>query len=245
MVSIDSTVSKVNGDKTGITEKSADQWREEKAAELNELHEMLEKQTLATFSSPEALASQLRAQARLRNLSASNALLVEAQLPGAQEVRTFDEWKEKVRSVSILKDEKALLHSANTAVTLSDKLPEYFSARFDSGRNVIEVRPDLSKNMAASLARPVAAAYRHRQGKSSDSHLITMTAAILAFRIDPAVQVPRENLAVCVDQLTPNEPKDLRALLTEAAKDAKELHSSYLIHHRELTAKKKTRDIER
>jgi len=140
---------------------------------------------------------------------------------------------------------QALLQSVRTEAVINDNLPEFFTERFNSATNTIELRPDLKENIIATIARPVAMAYRQQRGKPSDSHLATLTAAILAYRIDPSAQIIRESPALCIDHVTPNDAKELRALLTEAAKDAKELHSSYLIHHRELAAKKKTRDVER
>lgn len=46
-----------------------------------------------------------------------------------------------------------------------------------------------------------------------------LTAAILAYRTDPPMQIIRESLALCIDHVTPNDAKEFRAPLTEAAKD--------------------------
>ncbi|MFE4264552.1 ArdC-like ssDNA-binding domain-containing protein [Streptomyces sp. NPDC056883] len=99
---------------------------EERAAEVDALHEQLNT-AIASLASAEGWKAMLRATvANLGRYSANNTLLILAQCPHATQVRSFNQWKEHGRSVR--KGETALRIFAPMPITQKD----------ESGRPVLD-----------------------------------------------------------------------------------------------------------
>jgi hypothetical protein len=92
------TNTKFNKDQ--MTPEEFNAWVEQKRDKRDALYKTAENQTHAVFESPDALNAHLKLQARFGKMGVTNTLLVGAQMPDAKELRTFDEWKDRGRSVN-------------------------------------------------------------------------------------------------------------------------------------------------
>ncbi|MGW9441248.1 ArdC-like ssDNA-binding domain-containing protein [Streptomyces sp. NPDC055607] len=104
---------------TKTTRRRSTKTTEERAAEVDALHEQLNG-AIASLISADGWKAMLRATvANLGRYSANNMLLILAQCPHATQVRSFKQWKEKGRSVR--KGEKGLRIFAPMTVKKKDE----------------------------------------------------------------------------------------------------------------------------
>ncbi|MGA5643379.1 ArdC-like ssDNA-binding domain-containing protein [Streptomyces cinereoruber] len=107
---------------TKTTRRRSTKTAEERAAEVDALHEQLNN-AIASLISAEGWKAMLRATvANLGRYSANNMLLILAQCPHATQVRSFKQWKEHGRSVR--KGEKGLRIFAPMTVKKKDETGE-------------------------------------------------------------------------------------------------------------------------
>jgi hypothetical protein len=104
---------------TKTTRRRSTKTSEERAAEVDALHEQLNT-AIASLVSADGWKAMLRATvANLGRYSANNMLLIVAQCPHATQVRSFNQWKENGRSVR--KGEKGLRIFAPMTVKKKDE----------------------------------------------------------------------------------------------------------------------------
>lgn len=83
-----------------MTPEDRAEWIEKKREQREALYKTAEKQTKAVFDHPDALNAHLKLQAQFGKMSVTNTLLVGAQMPEATQLRSFDDWKQRGRSVN-------------------------------------------------------------------------------------------------------------------------------------------------
>lgn len=81
-------------------------WVEKKQEQRESVNALIEQQLSDVFSDPQELNAHLKRQATFGKMGLTNVLLIGAQNVEATEVHTFDEWKERGRSIA--KGEKAI-----------------------------------------------------------------------------------------------------------------------------------------
>ena len=81
-------------------------WSEKKREQRDAVYALVDKQTETVFSNPKDLSDHLKRQAIFGKMGVTNVLLVGAQSPNATEIRNYDEWKERGRTVN--RGEKAI-----------------------------------------------------------------------------------------------------------------------------------------
>lgn len=86
-------------ERSGQDEFDKEAWAEGKKQERDAVYAEIDEMTDKTFSSPAALEQYMDMQSRMGRMRASNTLLVLQQMPKATYVKSFDEWKERGRSV--------------------------------------------------------------------------------------------------------------------------------------------------
>ena len=80
-------------------------WGERKQAERQAVYELADQTAMTVAGSPEMFRAYLDTQSRFHRYTATNALLILAQMPSATRVKDFDGWKES--GVSIKKHQKS------------------------------------------------------------------------------------------------------------------------------------------
>ena len=74
-------------------------FKEKKRAELEELYDAVNEETLMIAEDPEKFSAYLRIQARFNRYTVTNAILLLHQFPDAQKLKTFEGWKRDGASV--------------------------------------------------------------------------------------------------------------------------------------------------
>ena len=70
-----------------------EKFKEKKRAELEELYDAVNEETLMIAEDPEKFSAYLRVQARFDRYTVTNAILLLHQFPDAQKLKTFEGWK--------------------------------------------------------------------------------------------------------------------------------------------------------
>lgn len=89
-----------------MTPEELSAWVAQKQEQRDTVYALIESQTKHVFSDPKNLNDHLKRQATFGKMGVSNVLLVGAQKPDATEIRSFDDWSKRKRSVK--KGEKAI-----------------------------------------------------------------------------------------------------------------------------------------
>ena len=92
--------------KQQMTQEELAAWAEKKQDQRETVNGLADRQLYEVFSDPQELDAHLKRQATFGKMGVTNVLLIGAQNVEATDVRTFDEWKNRGRSIS--KGEKAI-----------------------------------------------------------------------------------------------------------------------------------------
>jgi hypothetical protein len=92
--------------KVQMTPEELAAWAEKKQDQRETVNGLADRQLYEVFSDPQELDAHLKRQATFGKMGVTNVLLISAQNVEATDVRTFDEWKERGRSIA--KGEKAI-----------------------------------------------------------------------------------------------------------------------------------------
>ena len=98
--------SKPQFNKDQMTPEELSAWVEKKQDQRETVNALADRQLVDVFSDPQELNGHLKRQATFGKMGVTNVLLIGAQNVEATDVRTFEEWKERGRSIG--KGEKAI-----------------------------------------------------------------------------------------------------------------------------------------
>lgn len=90
-----------------ITPEERSAWAAKKQNQRDMAYSFIESQTMHVFSDPKNMNDHLKRQAVFGKMGVSNVLLVGAQRSDARELRSFDEWSKRDRTV--MRGEKAIV----------------------------------------------------------------------------------------------------------------------------------------
>ena len=86
--------------KDQMTPEELAAWAEKKQDQRETVNGLADRQLVNVFSDPQELDAHLKRQATFGKMGVTNVLLIGAQNVEATDVRTFDEWKERGRSIA-------------------------------------------------------------------------------------------------------------------------------------------------
>ena len=113
--------SKPQFNKDQMTPEELSAWVEKKQDQRETVNALADRQLVDVFSDPQELNAHLKRQATFGKMGVTNVLLIGAQNVEATDVRTFEEWKERGRSIG--KGEKITLDfdgENQRVITISD-----------------------------------------------------------------------------------------------------------------------------